>query len=518
MYKLLIVDDEPLVRRGFRKTLTEQIPEISILEEASDGAQALEAIVRCRPDIVLTDIRMPHLDGLALIQRCREKDIPCDFIIISGYNDFTYAQQAIGLGVTSYLLKPVDNQELVTLMRASIQKLETVRERSALATAKETLAAQSILRLLLQGSLIDALPTGDVEAWQHYFMSRHIQVYQISHSDESATGLLGVLSASYSNRTNLKPAMVEDTPGHILLFLGGDEAHLPDARQEMSHLFSNLPHQQEEPLVLSYGGVTQSLSDIPALVRKAEERAMLHLRFSEQCCFSQWEDEATSWQLPGQEAQTARTKAVQSILQEAYEDAAHGLIEAAASLYQAPCHPAQLFIYLRGFYRSLFQALQESKASLEASFPESYVRQMRRLLTTGTFAQAMAALGGSIREIKGILGKQYQVEQRRIIAMAKAHMHAHFQRDLTLESVARQIQMSPAYFSHVFKQETGQNFLAHLTELRIEHAKKLLLEQPQLRIFEVAESAGYQDVRYFSRVFKTQTSFTPGVYRERGKG
>ena len=129
-YGMLIVDDEYLVRRGVRETIDWQAIDVEIVGEATNGKQGLEAAIRLRPDVIFTDIRMPVMDGLEMIEKLKEADYDGAIIIYSGYQDFEYARKALEFGVVTYLLKPFNNQDLVNKVREALAELEEKRKRS----------------------------------------------------------------------------------------------------------------------------------------------------------------------------------------------------------------------------------------------------------------------------------------------------------------------------------------------------------------------------------------------------
>ena len=123
MYRVIIVDDEPVIRRGLRETIEWDALGLEIAGEAADGTEALEMIREIRPEILITDIRMPEMDGIQLIREVRELDMNVKITILSGYSDYDYLKAAIRLGVDNYLLKPIDNDELIANLRNTVRKV-----------------------------------------------------------------------------------------------------------------------------------------------------------------------------------------------------------------------------------------------------------------------------------------------------------------------------------------------------------------------------------------------------------
>lgn len=127
MFRLLIVDDEYYVRVGIKSAIDWSEIGVEVVGEAADGEEALEMALSSRPDIILTDVRMPFMDGLTLMERLRSKMPKCGFIVLSGHNEFEYARQAIRQGAFAYLLKPIDRQELKDTVFAAMKKMQDNR-------------------------------------------------------------------------------------------------------------------------------------------------------------------------------------------------------------------------------------------------------------------------------------------------------------------------------------------------------------------------------------------------------
>ena len=124
MFRLLIVDDEYYVRVGIKSAIDWSEIGVEVVGEAADGEEALEMALSSRPDIILTDVRMPFMDGLTLMERLRSKMPECGFIVLSGHNEFEYARQAIRQGAFAYLLKPIDTDKLIQLLKEAVLKIQ----------------------------------------------------------------------------------------------------------------------------------------------------------------------------------------------------------------------------------------------------------------------------------------------------------------------------------------------------------------------------------------------------------
>lgn len=159
MFRLLIVDDEYYVRVGIKSAIDWSEIGVEVVGEAADGEEALEMAFSSRPDIILTDVRMPFMDGLTLMEQLRSKMPECGFIVLSGHNEFEYARQAIRQGAFAYLLKPIDRQELKDTVFAAMRKMQdnrNAREYYDVLSGEYFELQQRFLQNLLQGGLVSA--------------------------------------------------------------------------------------------------------------------------------------------------------------------------------------------------------------------------------------------------------------------------------------------------------------------------------------------------------------------------
>ena len=155
MYRVIIVDDEPVIRRGLRETIEWDALGLEVAGEAADGIEALKLIRETRPEILITDIRMPEMDGIELIREVKKLDLNIKITILSGYSDYDYLKAAIRLGVDNYLLKPIDNDELISNLRNAVDEIEKEAAVSLQIRQGTVLLRSNTLRRLVTGNIND---------------------------------------------------------------------------------------------------------------------------------------------------------------------------------------------------------------------------------------------------------------------------------------------------------------------------------------------------------------------------
>lgn len=154
MYKVLIIEDEVWISALIRSILEEGVPSVQVVGEAPNGRQALDMITRLQPDIVLTDINLPLLSGLEVIEQSKAAGFAGRFVVISGYNDFSYVQQALRFGVEDYLLKPIDDTELCALITQLTNTLDMAAKAKTTASQNSTILKAQLLNRLIMGKFM----------------------------------------------------------------------------------------------------------------------------------------------------------------------------------------------------------------------------------------------------------------------------------------------------------------------------------------------------------------------------
>ena len=417
MFKVLLADDEPWILAGLQASVDWTAEGFEICATASSGVEAEQLARMHRPDFVLADIRMPGCDGLTLLKRLRQAGCTAMFAIISGYAEFSYAQESIRLGACGYLLKPVEEEELLALLRSVREKLREHYERL----------------------LFDEL--------------------------EQETGLIASL---FPHECWLTTVYGDAEPA-------GAQSALTCRVSRRSRLY---------------------LSDAP-LIRREED--VPSGCFAGVCRYRPFADGGISF---ASEAASCQEAAWQ------------GFIERGRRLFQpselphAPAQtPPQPLSYVREHLSqttvrqlyALYLSLQGCPEGLMPDTPEWLL---------GHFESAEQLLSVLDEELHP--REETDAEDVSIVS----YLAEHYQEDLTLDAVSRELSMSASSVRRMLQRETGKSFQQCLVTLRMERACTLLKESI-LSINEVAYSSGFHDALYFRRAFKKCFGLTPSEYRAR---
>lgn len=526
MLSLVIADDETGII-DLCKMLIEY-PNTTVVGEAHNGVELFEKIGELHPNTVITDISMPGMTGLELIERARTSYPEVNFIVMSGYTDFEYVQSALRLGVWDYLLKPLNKKELNRILKKLDEHLESVQVQTR---------QQERMEDHLQASLSMLRERYAREVWQKRIP---LPVPRIEDTLILPGGrLFQCLLFCVDNLLSTKAAL--DAP---MLQAGGamDAISAIEAEHGM------------ETVMFSVGdGIAQMLiyppeageDDCEALLKAVSGEIR---KFNSQGAFSRLTGAASqlrrgSWeQLPEvmSQAQTAlkwRLEKNQTALirfQATTAAAVEGLppFSRAAALQEAVtenrmneiCHlieeawsrvdgapPGSRYRVLEELLEALNRGFSQLPGAEHAEqIPEISVSDV--LYGDLTPAVISQHIQDYVREALEMYHTYVRQRENSVISRAKQYVQAHLAEDISLNDVARQVYLSPAYFSTLFKAETGCGFVKYLQRVRVEQAKKLL-KNPGMRIKDIAEAVGYRDMKFFNKVFLNETSVTPSEYR-----
>ncbi len=526
LYKVFLVEDEIVTREGIRDSVDWASAGLRWCGEAPDGELALSMIEAEAPDILITDIKMPFMDGLELSRIVRRRLPQTRIVILSGHDEFRYAQEAIQLGVTDYLLKPVSAQELLdALLRIRTQIEEERRQQEELRHLQDQLKENA--NVLRQRFLLE-LVTGQLTALEAIDAARAVQI------DLVARGYLAV-----SVRC--------------------------DVTVEMTHLARLETYHRVRQCVAD---LLAGRSDVLLFTKDVEETGLLLTGESSdslQRTAQQLADRITLLLQPERSLALAigigrpveRVGAISQSFLDACDAARTQIRKLAPGRSGIPCPPRQLLAldptavltFLRtGELQGLdaFLTAHLSVATSDASEPRAVVDFLATDLLVA-IANFIQELGGVIDDVippraqlepilagidsvgglrafmrqfltQALLDRdRYTNRTKAIIEHAKRYVAAHLESDeLSLHAAAAAVGWSPSHLSAVFSRETGMTFVEYMTGQRIDRAMTLL-RTTTLSTGEIAHRVGYPNPRYFFAVFKKATGQSPGEYRQNGE-
>lgn len=490
MLKAILFDDEYIVLEGLAAMVDWRGMGIELAGTAEDGVSALTLFRSVQPDIVLTDIRMPGLDGLRLIEEMMKEspDICC--IVFSGFNEFDYVKRAIELGVTGYIEKPITEASIEQTLRKAIQQIEKRNETKEMAHKLETSH-----RELLAKATWDLLLFGEEAA------AGWLELYGASMPIRGVTVLASSARIALPENLDYRVVHVQNGHEHLAVVIHMSERGLEDIARMLD------------------------LSGIP---------------IGAGCTYRDLSDAATSCQEARQALKTAAFLEIKRLVPY------HELEETmTASLKQLTEREEAIIISLKAGNKSLLMdEVERFVAWIRAAriSPDLAEREMLKLIygaleiaghtgsDFGNSPQQPYMPHAEIREmaIKGKLAEWFRQQIEMIadsgkagddpivyhaaIEKARQYIERNIARDISLQEVADHVGMNATYLSVLFKESMGESYIRYVTKTRMELAKSMLSKG--YKVNEVSEKVGYMTTRHFSDVFKKYTGLTPGQYKD----
>ena len=494
MISLFLVEDERIARESIRDNVPWQEHDILFLGDAPDGEVALPQLLEKRPDILLTDIKMPFMDGLELARIVRKELPDTRIIILSGHNEFEYARKAITLGVNDYLLKPVSSRDILEAVDRSKAQILECRARRIERQSHSITQRELFFSNLYSGILMG--PAQMLQRAAQLGISLAAGAYQII-----LTELDGVIPDREALRDKLYAAPMAYGSGFdggraTFLLLAEDAAGLPPKLREFSAWLDALAGQEGLSVHLLPGKQTARLSDLPKAyhlltIQKKQRESADSKTLSHSTSFQR--DTLLDF------LRTGKPSALPSFW-------AHyrPTIESGYSSFVYRC-----YLYTELFF-VVHEFCQENRIPLPESLRQEDLLEKRILLTNSVddFLTLACQLCEEVMEVRpGGSRHTPSAEQ------ARAYIDRHYMDpELSLSSVANAVSVSPNHLSTLFKSKIGVGFSEYLTEVRIRQAKRLLITS-DLRVSGVGEGVGYKNMEYFSMLLKKNPGQTPSQYR-----
>ena len=531
LYRIMLVDDEEEVRKAMIRQMDWERLGFTVVGDAENGQEALEKLEQLEPEVIMTDIRMPYMDGLTLTARIREKYPSIKILIFSGYDDFEYAQQAIKLNVTEYILKPVNGEELAEILnRIKISLDQEIEQRRNFDSLRESyLGSLPILRELFLNDLvrrttdvdlvtpklreygIDILDARkwlaavihieDLKRTETPVFSNHQELIPISVRGLAEDHLrpycrfaifnsmdgITVIAAIDENNTqtglmNLFNDICKESRRVLEVTITVGVGHRSDALQEISRSYQTAVDALGYRAIVGVGKVIY-INDVEPVSRgklqldgKGEAELITAIKFGPK-------------------------EMIETVIQ-----------NMANRMEDAKVHASQYQVYMLSIVNCMIQMMQQYDLNMDDMFGEGfqYLDALAGGYSREKFASWMIPIACRMNET---MNQERDNTTKKVILEAKEYIQEHYSNpDLSVEMLCRHLHMSPAYFSTVFKRETGQTYVNYLTEVRLDKGVDLLNETSD-KTYVIAEKVGYQEQNYFSYVFKKKYGVSPTKYR-----
>ena len=480
MFNAIIVDDEEHVRIGLTELIDWEKLGFKIIATASSGTQAADVILKHEPHVVFIDIRMPGLTGLEVIQKVREAKKACHFVVLSGYSDFSYAKEAIGLDVDAYLLKPLDDEELMQVLSQVRLKLEEEASRALKYKEYELFEHETWLKQLLE-------PKG-IQNWD----ADYSPIYQLAvfkSSDKNAEIMAHI-------KTEFQQTEMVEKDGLVVLLFTDRSVEL------LKHLLQSIARQFQ--VVFALSNEVETPETLPGVYRFA--KTMLHHSF----CF-EGVDVLTLQEIQVEQSPFIETAELYVAIEVNNSEEKDELIAQLEHYYQATLYSRDRIMgELANLQISLLQQFRKNYESLTILSDQEV---MHEIYEKNSLQQVLNYLLDEWHQLHLQIKELLDVNDDDI-GKIKLYIDRHYADDINLKKISELFCYNSTYLGQKFRAELGVGFSKYIDEVRIEKAK-ILLKSDRLKIYEVAEKVGFSNTDYFYRKFKQYEGVSAKEYRKK---
>ncbi|GFN30461.1 response regulator transcription factor [Paenibacillus xylaniclasticus] len=531
MKKVMLVDDEILFRESIRDCINWEAEGFLYCGDASDGEMALPLVEQLQPDILITDIMMPFMNGLELCSIVRSQLPDTKIIILSGYGEFEYARSAIRMGVEDYCLKPVSPGELIRLLHEVSHKID--QERDSRANIEKLKQQDNQRMALTKEKLLSDLCSGFVTAseaihWgstlQLNLIARFYVVVIINRRDADDSGFSNKLvdhpnvqkcfEAYNRLKANGQLQFQHNKTENVWIIKSDTLEQLNEELSEfkvLQQLIHDTKYSNNVGLSVGIGSVQNRMNNVHLSFLDAAED-MYWRRLSTQNRLSLFE---TNENMPDPGVFLERSKFIDFLKIGDQTKLSSFIQSLCAPLHRVDWKASPIGRYiLNDATLEAFRSAQDMYRHI--ANPEDALRQYQQQI--GKISSMQEACDYLISLVEQFWSWRSQLYDKygHLLHKVKEYIHAQFSdHTLSLQNVAQYVNVSPSHLSKIFSQETGQTFIEYLTQVRIRKAIELLLTTPA-KSYEIAYQVGYNDPHYFSSLFKRVTGKTTTEFRKNG--
>lgn len=529
MYKLLIADDEQIVLDSLKHIVEKNLSEV-VIETARSGREAIEKAEVFMPDIVFMDIRMPGINGIDAIREIKSRNKNCIFIILTAFEQFEFAKEAVNLGVSEYLLKPVNRFKVIETIKKSMENIKIKKEeRKRALELRERL--ESVIPVLENGFIYSIIffedNSRELENYSKIFdMTENAgYVMTLEFGEVEGRGSLSNKIGVSVRSQSFYPFIRNTIKSRIKCMVGP---------VMLNRIVIFVPSEQHKD---EYTHRIDAVSIAEDILDKLPEKLNADFKIGIGKCYRSFDNLARSYEESLKALRYARGKGVMHIMDVSVEEGEGDeypvykeriMLEKASLGYIEECVEAFNFIFNWLVIQYSRQPLKVKNKLLELIFlleriagdngleVSEFSKQrgyLEEMLSIEELTQLKAWCRAKVVDTTSLIKAARQKKINCLVQKAKEYIDIYYMREITLEDVSREVNISPQYFSKLFKEEMGENFIDYLTSTRIEKARELL-EKGNHSVKEICFMIGYGDPNYFSRIFKKIVGVTPTEYKD----
>ena len=507
---VLIVDDEKFVREGLRYLIDWEQAGYTIIGEAEDGNDALEKIRLLWPDLVLLDVRMPGMDGTEVMQKAREIGFSGQFIILSGFSDFDYARAAIQYGAADYIVKPVDEMQLLKVVTRVAGKIRESRNSEKMMHQVMGKARNTVLSDLLEGRSLD--PDVNYDDYGLNYPVYQVAIYESFIPNTKIVDFAKLLTLSSDSKGAVES--IELNQKNVILIKG---------YPAQEHFEAWLRHSQSsfeknsliDSIYLVYGETVNRPEEISVSYRECT-------RLAERRFFCTQEQHVLSYaDLPPNDAP--------SVIEEGFSEKYAQALTASVYTFHRT-ETAELLNTLRDYFYSrnvevlqvqhfMVDLLLQIKSRVHQRFGNSdrdigFDSNTTMIETIENAAHFNDIIQYFMEQFERVMSHFRTSSSDSVLDDILRYISENYAKKLTLESIGPLFGYNSSYLGKIFTAKTGMSFNAYRDRIRIEKSREMLV-QTSLKIYEIADRIGYRNVDVYNQKFKKQEGISPSDYRKK---
>ncbi|MCR5665689.1 MAG: response regulator [Eubacterium sp.] len=538
MFKLMLLDDEAIVLQGIQKVFDLPKHGYEVVGAYQDGTRALEELAKKQPDLVITDIKMPKMTGIEFVTEAKKILPNAEYVILSGYGDFVFAQEALKLGVADYLLKPIEKDAFGKMLDKMHEKIAQKHDEmdyaysvnSWIQTNKEELKNRFFISLaednVLDEKLYQMLKVDlKMDVDETPFIMIKLETYHMEFQSDylSEMGeLVSKVTEELSQYGRIEQFLLDES---IALLVYPDEEHeemIGDMPRVVHELYQPLEKSMQKlidehkkvgiHLVAGISKIHKGLRNIFVARNECIKAIFLQEANLQDTIDSKEQVYASETHIPYDKIEElfreTLVSATEDRIAQVIDDIYNEIKKRPANVMRDTMCTTTFLILLR-----IYQ--QQIRIESRPDIVQIGLLDLQQLQQTYPTLEDQKRITFELSKTLAIaMNSNHGMTSNKIIADALAYMEEHYKENLSLQHVADAIGISKNYLSNLFKKELDITFVNYLTGLRIEKAKGLLKEG-NLKMYEVAEAVGYNDYAYFSQIFKKHTGVTLSAFRSR---
>lgn len=531
MYKIMIVDDEPLILAGIASLLQWEDYGCKIIGKAVNGRQALEMMKEQKPDIIITDIKMPAMDGISFMKFAKEIGADAVFVFLTNLEEFSLVKEAIRLGAVDYLVKlELDEKKMEQTLKRALEQCDLIRVSKGQGNSAPVYSEAEQIKMYFERIIRDE-PEESMEDAFTAMLERHFRLMVLvlvnlnfgydgftpafTHRDQMK--VMGVAEDIISEMVKYdfdESCVIRRGDSSFLIILSADgQGDYKNQIKNMERKFISVLKDYFEVSISVAASMAEKSTEFSALLYQVTTAMNYAYTQTPGCVvFYSRECEESDRHNCNFDITFLKKDLEQVIVQNDGAGLSYiinqvaGLLEEYKPTRLQAVHACMnLYYYITSFFEK----------EEDPSFPYA-VNIMEQLNRTGNLSEMVQWLEGFGRQAVSVMEQKKNTKLDRYVELAKGYIEDHMEEKITLGAAAKHLDISQGYLSSIFKKQTGQGFSDYVMERKIKKAKEFIKEQKYM-MYEISDRLGFDNQFYFSTVFKKVTGCTPKEFEAGGR-